>query len=143
MLLGYKLVPEQLPTTIGLDVVDLVMIDGHQMLVGFAIAQIAKDNNIPIVIDGGSWKPGFEEILPFVDYAICSANFYPPGCTTCEEVIAYLAAMGFLTLPSPKAKNQSNTLAMVYQVNCQSPRLMPLIRWGRVTSSTVLSVTTS
>jgi len=85
---------EQLPTTIGLDVVDLVMIDGHQMLVGFAIAQIAKNNNIPIVIDGGSWKPGFEEILPFVDYAICSANFYPPGCTTCEEVIAYLAAMG-------------------------------------------------
>jgi len=85
---------EQLPTTIGLDVVDLVMIDGHQMLVGFAIAQIAKDNNIPIVIDGGSWKPGFENILPFVDYAICSANFYPPGCTTCEEVIAYLAAMG-------------------------------------------------
>lgn len=86
--------PEQLPTTIGLDVVDLVMIDGHQMLVGFAIAQIAKDKNIPIVIDGGSWKPGFEEILPFVDYAICSANFYPPGCTTCEEVIAYLAAIG-------------------------------------------------
>jgi len=86
--------PEQLPTTIGLDVVDLVMIDGHQMLVGFVIAQIAKNNNIPIVIDGGSWKPGFEEILPFVDYAICSANFYPPGCTTCEEVIAYLAAIG-------------------------------------------------
>ena len=86
--------PEQLPTPIDLNVVDLVMIDGHQMLVGFALAQIAKDKNISIVIDGGSWKPGFEKILPFVDYAICSANFYPPGCTTCEEVIAYLAAIG-------------------------------------------------
>ena len=86
--------PEQLPTPIDLNVVDLVMIDGHQMMVGLAIAQIAKDKNIPIVIDGGSWKPGFEKILPFVDYAICSANFYPPGCTTCEEVIAYLAAIG-------------------------------------------------
>jgi sugar/nucleoside kinase (ribokinase family) len=86
--------PEQLPTPIDLNVVDLVMIDGHQMMVGFAIAQIAKDKNISIVIDGGSWKPGFEKILPFVDYAICSANFYPPGCTTCEEVIAYLAAIG-------------------------------------------------
>jgi sugar/nucleoside kinase (ribokinase family) len=86
--------PEQLPTPIDLNVVDLVMIDGHQMMVGFALAQIAKDKNISIVIDGGSWKPGFEKILPFVDYAICSANFYPPGCTTCEEVIAYLAAIG-------------------------------------------------
>lgn len=85
---------EQLPTTIDLDVVDLVMIDGHQMMVGLAIAKIAKDKNISVVIDGGSWKSGFEKILPFVDYAICSANFYPPGCTTCEEVIAYLAGIG-------------------------------------------------
>jgi sugar/nucleoside kinase (ribokinase family) len=74
--------------------VDLVLIDGHQMTVGYAIAQLAKDNNIPIVIDGGSWKPGFEKILPLVDYAICSANFYPPGCSTSEDVIAYLAARG-------------------------------------------------
>jgi sugar/nucleoside kinase (ribokinase family) len=71
-----------------------VLIDGHQMEVGYAIAQLAKNKNIPVVIDGGSWKPGFEKILPFVDYAICSANFYPPGCSSCEEVIAYLTAIG-------------------------------------------------
>jgi sugar/nucleoside kinase (ribokinase family) len=74
--------------------VDLVLIDGHQMTAGYAIAQLAKNNNIPIVIDGGSWKPGFEKILPLADYAICSANFYPPGCTRTEEVIAHLAAVG-------------------------------------------------
>ncbi len=74
--------------------VDLVLIDGHQMTVGGAIAQLAKNNNIPVVVDGGSWKPGFEKILPFVDYAICSANFYPPGCSTTEEVIAHLATVG-------------------------------------------------
>lgn len=83
----------QLPTEIDSGV-DLVLIDGHQMTAGCAIAQLAKDNNIPVVIDGGSWKPGFEKILPFVDYAICSANFYPPGCSSSEEVIAYLAAVG-------------------------------------------------
>ncbi|HEY9796261.1 MAG TPA: PfkB family carbohydrate kinase, partial [Leptolyngbyaceae cyanobacterium] len=71
----------QLPAAFDL-VVDLVLIDGHQMEAGCAIAQLAKDNNIPVVIDGGSWKPGFEKVLPFVDYAICSANFYPPGCST-------------------------------------------------------------
>ena len=74
--------------------IDLVLIDGHQMTTGYAIAQFAKNNNIPVVIDGGSWKPGFEKILPFVDYAICSANFYPPTCSSFEEVIAYLAEAG-------------------------------------------------
>ena len=74
--------------------VNVVLIDGHQMAVGKAISQMAKLRNIPVVIDGGSWKPGFDEILPFVDYAICSANFYPPECRTTEEVFAYLHGAG-------------------------------------------------
>jgi sugar/nucleoside kinase (ribokinase family) len=74
--------------------VDIILIDGHQMDVGSAIAELAKSKNIPVVIDGGSWKPGFETILPFVDYAICSANFYPPGCSNRQDVLAYLTAMG-------------------------------------------------
>jgi sugar/nucleoside kinase (ribokinase family) len=69
---------------------DVVLIDGHQMQVGEAIAHHAKAMNIPIVIDGGSWKPGFEEVLPYADYVICSANFFPPGCQTLEETLAYL-----------------------------------------------------
>ncbi|GAB1539173.1 PfkB family carbohydrate kinase [Scytonema sp. NUACC21] len=77
-----------------LQTVDIVLIDGHQMAVGSAIAQIAKSNNIPVVIDGGSWKPGFEKILPFGDYAICSANFHPPQCDGKEEIFAYLSEQG-------------------------------------------------
>jgi sugar/nucleoside kinase (ribokinase family) len=73
-----------------LENIDIVLIDGHQIAVSKIIAQIAKNQNIPIVIDGGSWKPGFEEILPVVDYAICSANFYPPTCRNQEDVFAYL-----------------------------------------------------
>ncbi|MDJ0737455.1 MAG: sugar kinase [Nostocaceae cyanobacterium] len=75
-----------------LEDVDIILIDGHQMAVSQRIAQMAKAKQIPIVIDGGSWKPGFEEILPFVDYAICSANFYPPNCYTTNEVFAYLSS---------------------------------------------------
>lgn len=74
--------------------VDIVLIDGHQIVVGQVIAKLASANNIPVVIDGGSWKPGFETVLPFVDYAICSANFYPPSCDSASEVFAYLTAMG-------------------------------------------------
>lgn len=74
--------------------VDIVLIDGHQMTVGIEIAQTAKANNIPVVIDGGSWKPGFDKLLPFVDYAICSANFHPPNCQTQEQVFTYLSKFG-------------------------------------------------
>ncbi len=74
--------------------IDIVLIDGHQMELGCAIAQKAKAENIPVVIDGGSWKPGFDKLLPFVDYAICSANFYPPNCQNSQEVFAYLNQMG-------------------------------------------------
>ncbi|BAY84116.1 PfkB protein [Calothrix parasitica NIES-267] len=74
--------------------IDIVLIDGHQMTLGCAIAQKAKVENIPVVIDGGSWKPGFDKLLPFVDYAICSATFYPPDCHNSEEVFAYLNKIG-------------------------------------------------
>lgn len=72
----------------------VVLIDGHQMEVGRTIAAEARTRKIPIVIDGGSWKPGFETVLPFADYVICSANFYPPNCQTPEDVVGYLASLG-------------------------------------------------
>lgn len=70
--------------------IDIVLIDGHQMGVGEAIARRAKAINIPIVIDGGSWKSGFEQVLPYADYVICSANFFPPDCQTLEDTLTYL-----------------------------------------------------
>lgn len=84
---------EQLPTDLE-TLVDIVMVDGHQIAASHAIAQFAKANHIPVVMDGGSWKPGLETLLPFVDYGICSANFYPPNCHTHEEAIAYLTTQG-------------------------------------------------
>jgi len=74
--------------------VNIVLVDGHQIPASQEIAQIAKSKNIPIVLDGGSWKPGLEEILPFIEWAICSDNFHPPNCDNFEEVFAYLSAAG-------------------------------------------------
>ncbi|MEM7770115.1 MAG: PfkB family carbohydrate kinase [Cyanobacteria bacterium P01_A01_bin.37] len=73
--------------------IDVVLIDGHQRLVGEAIAQIAKQNKIPVIVDGGSWKPGFESVLRYTDVALCSANFFPPGCTTHNQVLDYLSIL--------------------------------------------------
>lgn len=77
------------PTNI-LEQIEIILIDGHQIAVSEEIAAQGKAQNIPIVIDGGSWKSGYEKILPYVNYAICSANFYPPHCYTQEAVVAYL-----------------------------------------------------
>lgn len=73
---------------------DIMLIDGHQMEVSLALAEQAKNQQIPVVIDGGSWKPRFERVLPFVDYAICSANFYPPQCRNSRDVFDFLQKMG-------------------------------------------------
>ncbi len=74
--------------------IDVVLVDAHQMAVGRAVAQQAQAEGIPVVLDGGSWKPGLETLLPHIDYAICSANFLPPGCQTEADVFAYLQAQG-------------------------------------------------
>lgn len=81
-----------------LDNVEIVLVDGHQLQVGAKVAGFAKNKNVPVVLDGGSWKPGLEEVLPLVSYAVCSENFCPPGCTNVEDVFAYLEKMGVLNV---------------------------------------------
>ncbi|NJO19494.1 MAG: sugar kinase, partial [Spirulinaceae cyanobacterium RM2_2_10] len=77
-----------------LDEIQVVLIDGHQLAASQAIASQARARQIPVVLDGGSWKPGLDTILPAVDYAVCSADFFPPGCQTADAVVAYLSAQG-------------------------------------------------
>ncbi|MBE9177159.1 sugar kinase [Oculatella sp. LEGE 06141] len=74
--------------------VDVVLVDGHQMAVGRAIAGRANAYHIPVVIDAGSWKAGFEQVLCQANFVIASANFYPPGCQTTADVFAYLTHLG-------------------------------------------------
>jgi sugar/nucleoside kinase (ribokinase family) len=95
---------DRIPADI-LQEVDIVLIDGHQMAVGEAIAKLAKAKNIPVVIDAGSWKPGFERVLPFVDYAICSSNFYPPNCNSTAEVFAYISQAGIPQIAITQGEN--------------------------------------
>jgi len=109
-------VQAQAPTTaIPVDILqetEIVLIDGHQMAVGQAIAKQAKAQQIPVVVDGGSWKAGFEEVLPYVDYAICSANFLPPQCSTLADVFDYLIS---LKIPHIAITNGSQPIQYFYQ----------------------------
>jgi len=105
--------------------IDIVLIDGHQIAAGQAIAQVAKANNIPVIIDGGSWKPGFETVLPWADYAICSAISIPVATAPRS---AYLSAAGISHIAithgeEPIHLSHGKTSAEV-------PEFTRLIHWG-------------
>jgi sugar/nucleoside kinase (ribokinase family) len=71
--------------------INIILIDGHQMAVSQIVAQWARSQHISIAIDAGSWKAGFEAVLPLADYVIASSHFFPPDCHSRDETFAYLA----------------------------------------------------
>jgi sugar/nucleoside kinase (ribokinase family) len=73
---------------------DILLVDGHSMEACEAWAEAARSHKVPVVFDGGSWKPGTEKLLKFVDTAICSADFLPPYCASDDQVASYLRAAG-------------------------------------------------
>jgi sulfofructose kinase len=55
----------------------LLHIDGHDTpAVGHA-ARLARENGIPVTVDVDTIYPGFENVLPYVDYLVASSEF--PG----------------------------------------------------------------
>ena len=75
----------------GLTNTDIVLIDGHQMALSYQIAKAAKSLGIPVVVDAGSWKPGFEQVLALATVVIASANFQPPDG---QDALPYLQTLG-------------------------------------------------
>ncbi|SFF51452.1 Sugar or nucleoside kinase, ribokinase family [Actinacidiphila alni] len=73
---------------------DVVECDGHHIGPAIAVARAARTAGRRTVLDGGSWKPGTEELLPFIDVAVCSADFRPPEASTPAQVLDFLASSG-------------------------------------------------
>ena len=61
---------------------DVVLIDGHHPRLALAAARAGARAGARVVLDGGSWKPVLAEVLPAVDYAVCSEVF--PGAASLE-----------------------------------------------------------
>jgi sugar/nucleoside kinase (ribokinase family) len=76
----------------------VLLVDGHSMQACQAWASAAKARNKPVVLDGGSWKDGSDELLKSVHTAICSADFLPPGCSSKDQVIQYLQKCGAVNI---------------------------------------------
>jgi len=55
----------------------VLLLDGHHPELALDAARTRHSG--PMVVDAGSWKPVFEELLPMADIVICSADFRVPG----------------------------------------------------------------
>ncbi|MFF7952505.1 PfkB family carbohydrate kinase [Streptomyces griseorubiginosus] len=73
---------------------DIVEFDGHNRELAVATARAARAAGRRTVLDGGSWKPGTEELLASIDVAVCSADFRPPGTEGPEDVLRFLRERG-------------------------------------------------
>lgn len=59
--------------------VDVVLLDGHHLDLALPLAEAARSGGVPVLLDGGSWKPGLEQLLAHVDIAVISAVFLVPA----------------------------------------------------------------
>jgi sugar/nucleoside kinase (ribokinase family) len=72
----------------------LLLADGFYVSETLAVLCGFHERGGVICLDGGSWRPETETLLPLVSIAICSERFQPPGTRTIEETLDYLAARG-------------------------------------------------
>lgn len=71
----------------------VVLFDGFYLEHAVSIAKTVQGDPFT-VLDGGSWKEGLEELLPYIDYAVCSADFSAPGCSSSDDLFDYLEDVG-------------------------------------------------
>lgn len=73
---------------------DVVLIDGHHPGLAVAAAHAAHHAGVPVVLDCGSAKPVYAELLPLVEAAVCSAAFTSGGHGGFAAVATALLAEG-------------------------------------------------
>ncbi len=63
----------------------IVLTDGFHLRETLPLIRSLRDTGAAICLDGGSWKPGTEELVPLLTVAICSERFAIPGLTADPE----------------------------------------------------------
>ena len=102
---------------------NIVLTDGHAIEACLAWAEVARCAEIPVVFDGGSWKPGTEQLLRFVDTAICSSDFRPPGCAGEDLAIEHLRAAGVRQVAITKGAEPIRYITDTFSGTIEVPRV--------------------
>lgn len=90
--LGAVGAPEDPVPTPDLTDVDVVLCDGHHLEACIAVVAAAEARGIPVLVDGGSWKTGFERLLTHSTAILMSADFTVPSSN--EPVLDAVRALG-------------------------------------------------
>lgn len=77
--------PRGLPDD-ALDGCSALLVDGHHLDLCVNAARRARTFGIPVLLDGGSWKPGLNRLLPLIDAAVLSADFQAPADTAWPDI---------------------------------------------------------
>ena len=72
----------------------ILLLDGFYPEFSIDCARLAKEKGIPVVADGGSWKPQYSELISLTDVIICSSDFYPPGIVDNITLFDFFEASG-------------------------------------------------
>ena len=71
-----------------------LLVDGHHLGAARVLARAASARGIPVLLDGGSWKPGLDGLLAHVDHAVLSADFRLPDDGAAGDLLDRVAALG-------------------------------------------------
>lgn len=72
----------------------LAMFDGFYPEIAILIANECHKKGIVTILDGGSWKPGLEQLMDHIDIALCSNDFMPPDTKKPDEIFDLLHRKG-------------------------------------------------
>jgi len=73
---------------------EIILLDGFYPEFGISLAKQASNRNIPVVLDCGSWKPQYSDLLKYTHTVICSEDFLPPACENTDDVFFFLHKAG-------------------------------------------------
>ena len=69
----------------------VLLVDGHHIEAATLAAAAARQQEVPVLFDGGSWKEGSDRLLEHVDVAVVSSDFSPPDGS---DPLPFLARAG-------------------------------------------------
>lgn len=73
----------------------MILTDGFHLEQMLGLLAACHEAGAALCLDGGSWKPGTEELAPLLTAAICSERFALPGKNSdAEATLAWFAARG-------------------------------------------------
>lgn len=73
----------------------VALTDGFHLREMLPLFRSLLEKGAAVVLDGGSWKPGTDELAPLLTVAICSERFTPPGTNAdADATLAWFAAQG-------------------------------------------------